>query len=178
MRNRVIVLLAVALTMAVAIPAVSKDWPVYPTWSPDLVERHAPATLAPAVKTVATDQAAVMFATEQLLGAMPDDSYVLAPAVARRLAQAGGMLVLDVREGAEFEAEHIAGATNIPLRQLPQALDRLPGNRAAPITVYCANGHRGAVAMTILRLWGYREVYSVTNGINGWRAAGLPLVRR
>ncbi len=118
-----------------------------------------------------------MLATEKLLAAMPDDSYMLEPTAARRLTESGAVLVVDVRENAEFEAEHIAGAMNIPLRELPQALGRLPGSTVAPIVVYCGNGHRGAMAMMVLRLWGYTGVYSIASGLNGWKVAGLPVVR-
>jgi rhodanese-related sulfurtransferase len=33
------------------------------------------------------------------------------------------------------------------------------------------------MAMMILRLWGYTDAYSIANGLNGWKVAGLPVVR-
>ncbi len=177
MRRILIVLLSVALALTIAIPAISKDWPANPTWPPGVAEKRAGESAALPGKWLGQDLAGVMLATEKLLAAMPDDSYMLEPATARRLTEAGTVLVVDVRETAEFEAGHIAGAMNIPLRELPQALGRLPGSTVAPIVVYCANGHRGAMAMMVLRLWGYTEVYSIANGLNGWKVAGLPVVR-
>jgi rhodanese-related sulfurtransferase len=53
----------------------------------------------------------------------------------RTLLDAGAQLV-DVLAVAEYEAEHLPGALNVPLRELAhRALEEL--GRAQPIIVYC-----------------------------------------
>jgi rhodanese-related sulfurtransferase len=79
--------------------------------------------------------------------------------------------ILDVRELDEYEAGHIAGAVNIPLRTLAQNLHLLPA-KDAPIVIYCAIGHRGGIGTLALNLLGYTNAVSLRSGINGWTAAG------
>ena len=53
----------------------------------------------------------------------------------RRLV-AGGAQLVDVLPAEEYEAEHIAGAVNLPLKGLTwEAAARLDRNR--PVVVYC-----------------------------------------
>ena len=87
------------------------------------------------------------------------------------LANPGGYFILDVRGLDEYEAGHIEGAVNIPLRTLAQNLHLLPA-QDAPIVVYCAIGHRGGIATLALNLLGYSNAVSLRSGISGWTAAG------
>ncbi|HET8679106.1 MAG TPA: rhodanese-like domain-containing protein [bacterium] len=174
MRRAAIVLLGLALVMTVTVPAISQGWvgkdgqavrggPSYG----DLKSRTSPAD-EPLLDSV-------MYASETLLAQMPEDSYMIRPAVARRLMRERAVLVLDVRERAAFEVGRVPRAVNIPLRELSQALNRLPADKSTTIVVYCGNGDRGGMALAFLRLWGYRNVFSIIDGVSGWTAAGLPL---
>lgn len=72
--------------------------------------------------------------------------------------------IIDVREPAEYDTEHVMGARNIPLDQLMNgsaALAELP--KDSNIIVYCRTGNRSSVAMNILNSLGYTNI---TNGIN------------
>jgi len=81
--------------------------------------------------------------------------------------------LLDVREAAELEKDgFITGAVNIPVRDVLKNLDKLPG-LDQPIVVYCASGHRGALAMAALRLLGYQDVLNLGGGLGAWKKAGL-----
>ncbi|MCS6806859.1 MAG: rhodanese-like domain-containing protein [Blastocatellia bacterium] len=82
--------------------------------------------------------------------------------------------LLDVRTTAEFQAERIAGAVNIPIDQLPARLHELPADREAPIVVYCKVGHRGALGFSLIRQWGYVNVRGMVGGIDAWKAARFP----
>ncbi len=83
--------------------------------------------------------------------------------------------LLDVRQPAEYEAGHIEGAVNVPLREVAQNLEKLPG-LDAPIVVYCKSGHRGALGLTALKLLGYENVRNLYGGIMAWEAAEYPTV--
>ena len=59
---------------------------------------------------------------------------------------ARGYHVLDVREPAEWAAGHVAGATLVPLGELPERIvDPVP-ERTAPLLLHCASGARSARA--------------------------------
>ena len=91
------------------------------------------------------------------------------------LAGAAPFLV-DVRYASEIEESgYIAGAVNIPVRQLLENLDKLPGP-VIPIVLYDSTGHRGALGTMALRLLGYTNVRNLVRGVGGWKSAGLPLV--
>ena len=52
------------------------------------------------------------------------------------------VFLLDVREPNEFAAGHIEGAVNIPVRDVPKSLDKIPQDKAAQIVVVCASAVR------------------------------------
>ncbi len=83
--------------------------------------------------------------------------------------------LLDVREPAEIEKDgYIAGAVNIPVREVLNNLDKLPA-KDQPIVIYCASGHRGGMLMASLQLLGYTDVKNLAGGITAWKKAELPV---
>lgn len=96
----------------------------------------------------------------------------VSPAQARDL-QAGGAILLDVREDGEWQAGHAPKARHIPLRRLPARLRDLPPNRTV-ITV-CRSGHRSAQAAALLARDG-QDVLNLAGGMRAWARAGLPVV--
>mgnify|MGYP005857996421 CR=1 FL=1 len=103
------------------------------------------------------------------------------PAEAIRLAAAGEITLVDVRDIAEIRATGRAkGAVHAPLFRLAHLADpRHPDHLAAldparPVALYCASGARSQMAgETLLRL-GYAAVHNI-GGLEGWRAAGGPV---
>jgi rhodanese-related sulfurtransferase len=86
--------------------------------------------------------------------------------------------LIDVREPNELaDAGMIEGSVSIPLRALVKNLDKLPSDKTAPSVVYCAIGHRGAMAMMTLHLLGRTNVKSLSGGFAGWKATNLPTVK-
>jgi rhodanese-related sulfurtransferase len=84
---------------------------------------------------------------------------------------AAGTSVLDVREPAEFAVAHIAGASLIPLGELPDRVAEVP--TGVPVIVVCRSGNRSGVATDALRSAG-RDAWNLQGGMNAWIAAGLP----
>jgi len=81
--------------------------------------------------------------------------------------------ILDVREVAEIEKDgYIAGAVNIPVRDVLNNLDKLPA-KDQPIVIYCASGHRGGMIMASLQMLGYTNVKNLAGGLGGWKKAEL-----
>ncbi len=84
--------------------------------------------------------------------------------------------LLDVREAAEIEKDgFIEGAVNIPVRDVLNNLDKLPG-LDEPIVIYCGSGHRGGMLMAALKMLGYTNVRNLGGGLGGWKKANLPVV--
>ncbi len=83
--------------------------------------------------------------------------------------------IVDVRPPEEYSQGFIEGAVNIPVRELAQNLQALPG-MDKDIVVVCDNGHRSAIGMAILQMLGYTQAKSLADGMNAWQAAKLPVV--
>ena len=142
-----------------------------------LLLTFAVSFVVPASSAVQIDKALVDVA-EKMLSTMPADFYQIDPAGAQKMIENAKPFVLDVRETAEMAKGKIAGSVNIPIRDLPNMLAKLPENKTAPILTYCQVGYRGGIAMTILRMWGYTNVRNVRGGLDGWEKAGLPVVEK
>jgi hydroxyacylglutathione hydrolase len=89
----------------------------------------------------------------------------------RAIEQERDLLVLDVRQPAEWTEGRIAGATHITGAEIVQSVDQLPTDR--PVAVICGSGFRSSVAASVLKAHGHRRVYNVLGGMTGWQAEGL-----
>ena len=91
-----------------------------------------------------------------------------------RRAQAGEVVVLDVRPAPEFAAGHIPGAVSIPIDELPERLSELPAD--LEVVAYC----RGAYcvfaheAVRLLTAHGLRAT-RLAEGMLEWRLADQPV---
>lgn len=90
---------------------------------------------------------------------------------AQKLIDEGAQLV-DVRVGHEWEVGHIAGATHLPLDELPQRVGEIDRERS--VILYCRGGTRSTMAAAALADAGY-DAAKLTDGIVGWSEAGLAL---
>lgn len=98
----------------------------------------------------------------------------IAPEEAARLIAAGALLV-DIREPEEC-AQVIAGAQPAPLSGGPAGVDVGPGQ---PVIFHCRSGRRTEMnANALASAVATDDVYLLQGGIEGWRAAGLPLQSR
>jgi rhodanese-related sulfurtransferase len=104
--------------------------------------------------------------------------------LSRMLKERDDLLVLDVREPAEFEALRIRGSINVPRGVLeaacewdyPETVPELVRARERPVVIVCRSGARSAFAAIVMSLLGYGEVYSLKLGVRGWNDGDLPLV--
>jgi len=85
-----------------------------------------------------------------------------------------GAFILDVREPSEWTQAHIAGATLIPLGELPNRLNEIPKDKT--IVVVCRTGHRSAQGRDILIKAGFTNVTSMSGGLTEWQSQGQPVV--
>lgn len=89
-------------------------------------------------------------------------------------AEAGTVIVLDVRPLEEYQAGHILGALSVPLEELKARLADLP--RSKEVVAYCRGPYcvMSYEAVRLLREHG-RKARRLEEGFPEWRAAGLPV---
>jgi rhodanese-related sulfurtransferase len=87
-----------------------------------------------------------------------------------------GAVVLDVRDGTEYAAGHLANSRNIPVADIDKRAAELPAGK--PVVVVCATGSRAARAASVLRKSGRADVFCLDGGLAGWQQAGLPVVKK
>lgn len=117
-------------------------------------------------------QATVATARDAYLGG--GDTAQMTRDELRARAQAGDVLVLDVRPLEEYLAGHIPGALSIPVGELSERIGELPQD--AQVVVYC-RGQYCALAHEAVRLLTGRGRAAVRlhDGMLEWRLAELPV---
>ncbi len=90
------------------------------------------------------------------------------------LRAAEPIVLVDVREQAEWDAGHIPGAVFVPKSYLEQRIEAAVPDHDAKIVVYCAGGVRSAFGAQTLQAMGYTDVTNMAGGFQSWKAAGLP----
>lgn len=88
-------------------------------------------------------------------------------------------IVVDVRPHDAFRTGHIIDSINItPSEITSNNLGSLEKHKNQPIIVVCANGTAASRdSATALTKLGFGQVYMLKDGIMGWNADNLPLVR-
>ena len=76
------------------------------------------------------------------------------------------LLVLDVREAAEYTFNHIPNAVSIPLGELEQRVDEL--SKDQDIFIICRSGTRSDLAAHKLNEKGFEKVFNVVPGMSDW----------
>jgi rhodanese-related sulfurtransferase len=85
----------------------------------------------------------------------------------------GTVVLIDVREGYEWDAGRIEGAVHLPLGELGARAGEL--DRDATIVLQCRVGGRSGMAAQALRQAGF-DAWSLRGGLLEWDAAGRALV--
>ncbi|MFJ5622854.1 sulfurtransferase TusA family protein [Peribacillus loiseleuriae] len=84
----------------------------------------------------------------------------------KKLKEAENIVVLDVREAAEFAFNHIPNAISIPLEELENRLHEL--NKEDEIFVICRTGNRSDLAAQKLTENRFKNVINVVPGMSQW----------
>lgn len=92
----------------------------------------------------------------------------IAPDEAKKRLDANEPIVLlDVREKAEYANQHIPNSINLPLSNILAVGQILP-DKNTTIFVYCLSGGRSQSAASQLVKMGYQNVYNL-GGISSWK---------
>jgi len=99
----------------------------------------------------------------------------LEPAEVADLLAKNEILLIDVREPAEYAVAHIKGAMLVPLSSFDP--HSLPDAGERRIVFHCGIGGRSAKAVAASQLAGIAIDSHMKGGIQAWVAAGLPVER-
>jgi sulfur-carrier protein adenylyltransferase/sulfurtransferase len=106
---------------------------------------------------------------EDFCGGVPEETAGITPGELRAMLDSGSKVALiDVREPAEWDINHIEGAQLIPqsLINSGEGLARLPQGRT-PV-LYCKTGVRSAEALAAVRKAGFADAVHLQGGIVAW----------
>jgi hydroxyacylglutathione hydrolase len=92
------------------------------------------------------------------------------PTLAERL-KSEDVVLLDVREVGEWAAGHVEGSIHAPYRTLREAVPEEVKGTDKPIAVACSGGIRSALAASLLKRAGIRNVEHVADG-------GVPMLSK
>lgn len=112
----------------------------------------------------------------------PEDAFpytTIGTDEAKRMIDAG-VTIIDVRQPEEWNRGHIAEATLVPLNGIysfGKALKDLNLPEDQEIIFTCAVGQRSATASEIAMVAGFKKIYNLANGMNGWVGRRYPIER-
>ncbi len=87
-----------------------------------------------------------------------------------------GLQLLDVRERSEWDRGHIPGSIHTAYHDIHELPGEVDGER--PVAAICASGQRAAIAASLLKRFGVREVIHVVDGgVPRWEREGWPIER-
>lgn len=87
--------------------------------------------------------------------------------------QNSNIVLIDVREPAEFAREHIPSAQNFPLSTL--TVETVPQTNKT-VLLFCQSSNRSRKAAQIFHEAGYTEISHLDGGLMAWKSAGLPYI--
>lgn len=95
-----------------------------------------------------------------------------------RLINYKDALVLDVRDDSEYMAGHIPNAKHVPSQKIADRWVELEKYKDQPIVVIYPGGVRSNNPSLVLKKNGFTQIVNLMGGIDAWKRAGLPMVKR
>ena len=117
-------------------------------------------------KLIDYDQFCGIHPAEPESTAVDQATEISAADLKRRLDRGDNLFLLDVREPNEYQINRIAGATLMPLGEVPRRYAELDPDRE--MIVHCKMGARSARAADFLRSVGFKKVLNLKGGILEW----------
>ena len=94
--------------------------------------------------------------------------------IAARLAADDSVVLIDVRERAEWERGHLPGAIHLGKGVIERDIEAAMPDLDCELVLYCGGGYRSVLAADALQRMGYTHVVSMDGGWRGWTTAGHP----
>jgi rhodanese-related sulfurtransferase len=99
----------------------------------------------------------------------------ISAADARKQAEAGDAVLIDVREESDWREGHAHGAKHLSRGVIELEIEEQIPDVTKPIICYCGGGSRSALVAESLQKMGYENVRSLSGGLRAWKEAGLPV---
>lgn len=87
--------------------------------------------------------------------------------------KSGTMMLVDVREPREIEAERIADSVFLPMSVFDP--DSIPDPEGRTVVFSCASGIRSVTASQLAQAAGLPYDAHLAGGLKAWKAAGFPI---
>ena len=111
---------------------------------------------------------------QKLVAAAKRNITEISAADAKKQAEAGAAILIDVREEEDWKEGHAHGAKHLSRGVIELEIeDEIPDPKK-PIICYCGGGSRSALVAESLQKMGYENVRSLAGGFRAWKDAGLP----
>lgn len=98
--------------------------------------------------------------------------------VAIQLINHQDALVLDVRDDSEYAAGHLPNSRHIPSEKIEERWVEIQKFKEKPIVIIYRSGTRSNRASLVLKKNGFAQVFNLMGGIDTWKRANLPIVKR
>lgn len=92
-----------------------------------------------------------------------------------RLAANPAVVLLDVREDTEWQAEHAAEAQHLGKGILERDIENRFPDQSTELIMYCGGGYRSVLTAEVAKRMGYRNVRSLIGGYRGMKAVSWPM---
>jgi rhodanese-related sulfurtransferase len=102
----------------------------------------------------------------------------ISPQEAIQLINHKDAVVVDIRAEDLFAKGHIVHSINLPLNVLEARIHQLKQHTHHPLILVCANGQSLTQVVQRLKALGYTEIFVLQNGLEAWKQAALPLVKK
>ncbi|WP_163831030.1 rhodanese-like domain-containing protein [Spartinivicinus ruber] len=86
-------------------------------------------------------------------------------------------IVVDVRDGKEFQEGHIVNAINIPSAKFAERMKELDKHKDKPIVIVDKMGQQGSTAGKALKAAGFEQVMRLQGGMQTWTSENLPVIK-
>ena len=87
-------------------------------------------------------------------------------------------LVLDVRDDSEYAAGHLPNSKHVPSEKIEERWTELEKFKDKPIVMIYQGGIRSNRPSLVLKKNGFSQVFNLMGGIDAWKRASLPIVKR
>ena len=87
-------------------------------------------------------------------------------------------LILDVRDDSEYAAGHLPNSKHVPSEKIEERWTELEKFKDKPIVVIYQGGVGSNRPSLVLKKNGFSQVFNLMGGIDAWKRASLPIVKR
>ncbi|MEK7791614.1 MAG: rhodanese-like domain-containing protein [Pseudomonadota bacterium] len=98
--------------------------------------------------------------------------------VAVQLINHQDAIVLDVRDDSDYAEGHLPNSKHIPTEKIEDRWTELQKFKEHPIVIIYRGGIRSSRVSSVLKKNGFTQVHNLMGGIDAWKRASLPIVKR